>query len=188
MTETIHRLKVTLHDVVPPVWRRIEVPSSMTLGELSPVLEASMGWEGYHLHLFDIDGVTYGMPDPEWEIEDRDESRFRLGDVLPAAGRSMRWDYDFGDGWEHTVEVEAVVPVERGVTYPRCIAGERACPPEDCGGPWGYAELLEALANPDHPDHERLREWAPLGFDPARFDLEETDRAMRAPRPLKGWD
>lgn len=188
MTDTIHRLKITLHDVEPPVWRRIEVPSSMTLGELSPVLEAAMGWLGGHLHLFDVDGLTYGTPDPDWETDDLDEGRYRLSDVLPSAGRSMRWDYDFGDGWEHTVEVEGIVAAEPGVMYPRCIAGERACPPEDCGGPWGYADLLEALADPDHPDHERLREWAPLGFDPSRFDLEETDRAMRAPRPLEGWD
>jgi len=169
------------------VWRTIEVPSSMTLGELAPVLEAAMGWEGYHLHLFDVDGVTYGTPDPEWEADDLDESRYRLGDVLPSTGWSMRWDYDFGDGWEHTVEVEAVVPAEGGVAYPRCVGGERACPPEDCGGPSGYAKLVGILAHPNRPDPEHLREWVRYGFDPARFNLAATDRAVRASRPMEGW-
>lgn len=187
MTRTVHRLKVTLRQVKPPVWRRIVVKSELTLGELASVLEAAMGWFGGHLHAFEVDGARYGTPDPDWGMDDLDENGFRLGDVLPKVGMKVRWDYDFGDGWEHDVVVEGITMPERGVEYPLCLAGRRACPPEDCGGPWGYADLLDALADPDHPDHEDLSEWAPLDFDPAFFDIEEMTQEMRSPQPLEGW-
>lgn len=184
---SVHRLKVTLRGVKPPVWRRIVVYSDCTLGELAPLLEASMGWLGGHLHLFDVGGTRYGTPDPDWDTADLHEGRFRLGDVLPSVGSKMRWEYDFGDGWEHDVVVEAIGPPEAGVRYPRCLAGRRACPPEDCGGPWGYEELLQALADPGNPDHAELREWAPPDFDPVQFDPVEATLAMHLPRPLEGW-
>jgi hypothetical protein len=187
VAKTVHQLKVTLRQVKPPVWRRIVVESDATLGELAAVLEAAMGWLGGHLHSFDVGGTRYGMPNPDWGMDDLDENRFRLDAVLPKVGVKMRWDYDFGDGWEHDVLVEAISIPERGVEHPLCLAGRRACPPEDCGGPWGYADLLEALANPDHAEHEDLREWAPRDFDPAFFDIEETTDDMRSPRPLEGW-
>lgn len=180
MTRTVHQLEVTLREVTPPAWRRIVVESDLTLGELAPVLEAAMGSESYHLHVFDIGGTRYGMPEPEWDLEDLDENRFRLCDVLPKVGMKMRFDYDFGVGWEHDVLVEAIRLAQRGVEYPLCLAGRRACPPEDCGGPGGYADLLEVLANPDHPEYEHLRLWAGPDVDPARFDLEETNQAMRS--------
>jgi hypothetical protein len=183
----VHQLKITLRSVKPPVWRRIVVRSDMTLGELAPILEAAMGWLGGHLHVFDVDGTWYGTPDPEWGRDDLDENEFGLGQVLAAVGSRMGWDYDFGDGWEHNVVVEKIIPAESRVEYPVCLTGRRACPPEDCGGPWGYADLLAALADPVHPDHEHLRDWTPLDFDPARFDLEETNLAMQSPRPLEGW-
>jgi len=187
VADTVHQLKITLHSVKPPVWRRIVVRSDVTLGELAPILEAAMGWLGGHLHVFDVDGTWYGTPDPEWGRDDLDENEFGLGQVLRAVGSRMRWDYDFGDGWEHNVAVEKIIPAESGVEYPVCLTGRRACPPEDCGGPWGYADLLAALADPADPDHEHLRDWAPLDFDPALFDLEETNLAMQSPRPLEGW-
>jgi len=186
MNKTIRQLKVTLRQVKPPAWRRIEVESDLTLGELSPVLESAMGWMGGHLHVFDVGGARYGTPDPDWGTDDLDENRFRLGDMLPKVGMKMRWNYDFGDGWEHDVLVEAISLPQRGHEYPACVAGRRACSSEDCGGPWSYTGLLEAVANPDHPEHEELRCWLPPGFDPARFDLEETNAAMRSPRPIEG--
>jgi hypothetical protein len=120
-------------------------------------------------------------------MDDLDENRFWLGGVLPEVGMKMQWVHDFGDRWEHGVLVEAVGEPERGVQYPICLAGRRACPPEDSGGPWGYANLLEALADPDQPDHEQLNEWAPPDFDHVYFDLEETNEGMRSPRRLGGW-
>jgi len=187
VARTVHQLKVTLRAVKPPVWRRIVVESDLTLGELAAVLEAAMGWLGGHLHVFEVDGARYGTPDPDWGMDELDEDRFRLDDVLPKVGMKARWEYDFGDGWEHDVLVEAISLRERRAEYPLCLAGRRACPPEDCGGPWGYADLLEALKNPEHPRHDELTEWAPPDFDPARFDTDETTEAMRSPRPLEGW-
>lgn len=186
MTDTVHTLEITLDDVDPRVWRRIEVPSSMTLGELAPVLVAAMGWEGYHLHAFDVDGTRYGMPDPDWASDQLDENEHRLGDVLTTVGSSMRWEYDFGDGWEHTVVVEAISPASDVSLYPRCVAGKRACPPEDCGGPWGYADILTALANPDDPDNAELLEWLGPGFDPEYFSVAETNDDLRSSSPAEG--
>lgn len=172
---TVHQLKVTLRGVKPPVWRRVLVPSSWTLAKLSPVLEAVMGWYGGHLHAFDAGGVVYGEPDPDWRDRMRDERKVRVGEVLSGVGSKLRWDYDFGDGWEHGVVVEAIVERDPKLRYPHCVTGRRACPPEDCGGPWGYRELLEVLADPSRPDPRELCDWAPPGFDPARFDASETN-------------
>ncbi|MCL1597993.1 MAG: plasmid pRiA4b ORF-3 family protein [Actinomycetia bacterium] len=186
MSNTVHQLKITLRGIRPPIWRRIEVPSDITLGELSPVFEAAMGWLGGHLHTFDIDGVTYGTPDPDWDTDELDEGEFRLRAVLPFVESKMRFDYDFGDGWVHNIVVEAINPNEAAVLYPRCLAGKRACPPEDCGGLPGYANILEVIADPNNPAHADLRDFVPLDYDPEHFDVVETDVDMRSERPLEG--
>jgi hypothetical protein len=173
--------------VKPPVWRRIVVRSDTTLAELAAILEPAMGWLGGHLHVFDVDGIWYGMPDPDAPSDELDENGYRLGDVLTTIGARMRWDYDFGDGWEHDVVVEGIGPPDTSIEYPVCLAGRRACPPENCGGPLGYADLLAALADPGHAEHEDFKEWAPPDFDPDFFDIEEANLAMRSPRPLAGW-
>lgn len=187
--KTVHRLKVTLRQVKPPVWRRIEVPSNMKLSELAAVLEAAMGWLGGHLHSFEGGGVFYELPnEDDFGFRDTvDERKARLGGVLPAVKSKMRWSYDFGDGWEHDVVVEAIEARRGDVAYPVCLAGKRACPPEDCGGPWGYGDLLAALNDPAHEEHEALSEWTPPGFDADAFDTEETTVMMRSARPLQGW-
>lgn len=186
MTLTVHQLEVSLRDVAPRVWRRIMVPSEMTLDDLAAVLEAAMGWLGGHLHLFDIDGTEYSMHSPEFENLGLDESEYTIGEVPLEVGTTMRWDYDFGDGWQHDVKVEAITPFVAGTGYPICLEGERACPPEDCGGPWGYEELVKVLADPDRPDPNEIREWI-SEFDPAEFDPAEATAAMRSPRPTPGW-
>jgi Plasmid pRiA4b ORF-3-like protein len=186
-SDTVHQLKITLRQVAPAVWRRIVVPSDTRLSALSDVLEAAMGWSGGHLHEFDVGGERYGQPDPDGDDDAADERGVRLAEVLPTVKSKLRWDYDFGDGWEHDVVVEAIAARETNVSYPVCLAGDRACPPEDCGGPMGYERVLEALADPSREDHEHMMEWAPPGFDPARFDLDGTDVAVRASRPLRGW-
>jgi len=187
MADSVHQLKVALRGVKPPVWRRIVVRSDLSLGELAPILEGAMGWLGGHLHAFDVDGIWYGRPDPDWASDDLDEDQYRLSDVLPAVGDKMRWEYDFGDGWEHNVQVEKIVEAETGLGYPVCLAGRRACPPEDCGGPHGYAQLLEVLADSSHPEHEELKNWAPIDFDPDYFDVEEASLEMRSASPLESW-
>ena len=187
--KTVHRLKVTLRQVKPPVWRRIELPSSIKLSELSGVLEAAMGWLGGHLHAFEADGVVYEIPDGEsfGFRRPRDERNARLREVLPAVKSKMRWDYDFGDGWEHDVVVEAIEQMKSDAAYPVCLAGRRACPPDDCGGPWGYGNLLAAISDPTHEEHEELTEWLPPGFDAGAFDIAEATEMMRSVRPLRNW-
>jgi len=186
---TVHRLKVPLRQVKPPAWRRVEVASNIKLSELSDVLEAAMGWLGGHLHAFEAEGVHYEIPDGEsfGFCLPRDERKARLGEVLPAVKSKMRWDYDFGDGWEHDVVVEAIEPMNSDAVYPVCLAGKRTCPPEDCGGPWGYGNLLAAISDPAHEEHEELTEWLPPGFDPEEFDISEATDTMRSARPLRDW-
>jgi Plasmid pRiA4b ORF-3-like protein len=174
--ETVHQLDVTLDDIEPRIWRRIEVPSSITLAGLHDVIQGAMGWQGYHLHQFEIGDTVYGVDDGEGP-EVVDESRTRLGDVAPE-GTVFTYEYDFGDSWAHSIEVSQVTAPAPATTYPRCVAGERACPPEDCGGPWGYTELVDALADPRHEQHEELLEWVGDSFDPAEFDLAEVNARM----------
>lgn len=188
----IHQLKITLQSVKPSVWRRIQVPCNMTLKELSPVLEAAMGWMGGHLHSFQVGNDRYQPPDPDGFFDSPffktlDESTVTLGEVLPVENTAMQWSYDFGDGWEHDVLAERIDARDPKATYPLCQEGRRACPPEDCGGPWGYDELLEALADPSHERHDELSGWAPPDFDAAHFDPAEATEDMQSPRPLLDW-
>jgi hypothetical protein len=175
---SIHRLKVTLAGIRPPVWRRVEVPSTITLADLHAVIQGAMGWWNCHLHQWLIDGVTYGIDDGEgWGPPPVDERRAKLRDVAPEGAR-LAYEYDFGDLWKHRIEVEAIAPAEPGVTYPRCVAGRRACPPEDCGGPWGYGDFLAAIADPEHEEHDSWLTWAGGRFDPGRFDLAEVNARL----------
>lgn len=130
--------------------------------------------------------MTYERPDPNgWSFRhSEDDAKHRLGEVLTEVGATMRSDYDFGDGWQHNVVVEAIEPLDPSLGCPRCVIGRRACPPEDCGGPWGFQEMLEAIADPAHPRHEELTEWLPIDYDPEEFDPDEATDDMRAPRPF----
>jgi Plasmid pRiA4b ORF-3-like protein len=139
---TIVSLKVTLRGVKPPIWRRLLVPSTMTLGDLHLAIQAAMGWEDCHLHAFDIDGRRYG--DRRTVDDVADENRLTLSSLLKSGVARCTYTYDFGDDWEHTVEIEKTQPAVDGEAYPRCVAGKGACPPEDCGGPWGYQHLLSS--------------------------------------------
>ncbi len=186
---TVHRMKITLRGVRPPIWRRIEVPSNVTMHELSAVLEAAMGWGGGHLHAFVAGGMTYQLPsefDGFSRYETKDERKVRLSKVLTDVGDKMRFEYDFGDGWEHDVVLEAITMRVDGVTYPRCITGKRACPPDDCGGPWGYANLLEVLADHKHPDYVDVFGSTGRPVEPEAFDATETTIAMQHAEPWNG--
>jgi len=167
----VYQLKVTLLDTSPPIWRRIQVPAEATLGELHFVLQVVMGWTNSHLHHFAIEAMHYA--DPLFELEDaRDASRMTLRRVTNRPGSCFGYLYDFGDGWEHEVLVEDILPRQRGTRYPICLAGERACPPEDCGGVWGYEHFLEAVSNPKHPEHDEYLEWVGGEFDANAFDRD----------------
>jgi Plasmid pRiA4b ORF-3-like protein len=171
-------LKVTLKGTKPPIWRRILVPESMTLGRLGEAILAAMGWIGGHLHAFDVGGRDYG--DPATTDEVADERRATLKALLESGVKRFGYTYDFGDGWEHTIAIEKTEALVPGQAYPACVAGARNCPPEDCGGPWGYAELLEILADPNHPEREERLEWLGGDFDPEQFDVAQADKRLAA--------
>ena len=177
----IYQIKVTLQGVKPPVWRRLLVPSSVSLSKLHDILQVALGWTDSHLHLFDVRGQIYGVPDPEFANDMRNEARVQLDQALVREKDTMLYDYDFGDGWRHKIILEKIVQLTPETRAPLCVAGARACPPEDCGGVWGYANLLEVIANPSHPDHEEMLEWLDEEFDPAHFEVEEVN-AMLAPK------
>jgi len=181
-TTQIYQLNIRLRDVRPPVWRRVQVPGELTLAELHKVIQTVMGWTNSHLHEFDIDGVRYGVPDPDWdEPETLDESKVKLSQLV-REDSGFRYTYDFGDDWHHDVTVENVHVPEPGTRYPCCVAGRRACPPEDVGGPWGYEEFLAALADPTHDEHAHWMEWAGGGFDAGDFDVAAADKWLEQHR------
>jgi hypothetical protein len=173
MAAAVLRLKVTLNDVEPKVMRRIEAPADITLDRLHLTLQAALGWTNSHLFEFRVGGVGWGLPSPDWPDGPLDARKVTLIDVLEGAGtKTLHYLYDYGDGWEHTIKVERRAPPEPGVDYPRLIDASGPCPPEDVGGPWGYADLIEALADPKHERHDEAREWFGDDFDPHDFDAE----------------
>ena len=172
------QIKINLRDIRPPVWRRVVVPADITLGQLHRVIQNAMGWWDYHLHAFDIGDKHYGVPDPEDWIPTIDESRVQLRRAAEV-GQSFRYTYDFGDDWEHDIVIEK--PLTDPIDVPRCIAGRMACPPEDVGSTPGYANFLEAISNPAHPEHAEYLEWIGRPFDPAAFDIDEINEALRTP-------
>lgn len=175
----IYQLKVGLLGVKPPVWRRLEVVGGLTLAQLHEIIQAAMGWTDSHLHAFEVGADSYGTPDPDWASDLQDERRVRLCQLGLSAGSRFRYTYDFGDDWQHDVLVEQIAAPDPAIAYPRCTGGRRACPPEDCGGPWGYAELLEVLSNPDHAEYEDRVEWLGVEFDADAFDQDEVNYLLR---------
>ena len=175
----IYQLKVTLKGSQPPIWRRLQVPSDITLGQLHLVLQMAMGWHDSHLHHFIVSGVFFSVPSRDDFEPVRDERRFKLFQVAPGVKSKFVYEYDFGDSWEHAIVVEKSLAPEPGVHYPVCVKGKGACPPEDVGGVWGYADFLEALRDPAHAEHADVLEWADAEFDPEAFDLEAVNQLLR---------
>lgn len=171
-----YQLIVVLQDVTPEVWRRVVVPGHWHLGRLHTVLQYAMGWTDSHLHEFEAGGVRYGEPGSDSGAEVRREATARVHEVVPAVGARMLYTYDFGDDWRHDILVEAN---GEPVSQASCVEGGRACPPEDCGGPWGYTEMLEAVSDPEHPEHETFGEWLDADFDPAAFDVAGVNEILR---------
>lgn len=186
----VYQFKITLQGVRPPVWRRIQVPETYSFWDLHVAIQDAMGWLDYHLNEFEMVNprtgakVLIGIPDEE-SLDDREvlpDDKQKIARYFTPQNRHARYVYDFGDDWEHIASLEKIVPREENVDYPRCLAGKRSCPPEDCGGIGGYEELLEALADPDHEEHEQMVTWLGGEFDPAAFDPAEVvfmDPAVR---------
>lgn len=211
MSRQIYTLRITLRDTKPPIWRRVAVPSDITLGQLHEVIQIAMGWTDSHLHHFMLQdkslkrgpeviarlaeegrydeiftasrGIRVFGPrtDPfggELDMEGEDEDAVTLAEVCPEVKRKLTYEYDFGDGWEHVIEVQKILEPKPGEAYPICLAGRQACPPEDCGGVPGYYRLLDIIADPKHDEHEDMIEWLGEEFNPDAFDMDEVNEML----------
>jgi len=174
----VYQFKVTLKDIEPPIWRRFQVTNEITLHRLHLVLQEVMGWQNCHLYQFKIDGFFYTEPAHEHYLPAKNSRITKLSQVLPGGRKKFSYEYDFGDGWEHEVVLEKVLPPAEGVRYPVCLAGERACPPEDCGGIPGYERILEIMRHSDHVEYRKTVDWLGGEFDPEVFDLEGVNLAL----------
>ena len=179
---TIYQIKVTLLGTRPPIWRRLLVPANLTLAQLHDVLQLAMGWENCHMHDFRIGQKRFGTPDSAEGLmglpSTASERTARLFRVLGKVGAKAVYTYDFGDGWEHGIAVEKVLPPAMGQAYPICVDGKRHGPPEDCGGVPGFYDLLEAIGDPEHDQHEEMQDWLGDDFDPEAFSVDEVNRRL----------
>jgi hypothetical protein len=175
--DSVVQLRVHLSGVEPAIWRRVLVPGSATMGELSTILATAMGWDNAHLHAFEVAGTSYLSPE-ELDDDDMDEDKVTILATVRSEPR-FDYDYDFGDGWSHEVLVEGVTRSPPGLVSAVCLDGENACPPEDVGGVSGYAEFLRAILDPDDLAHDTYLEWVGGSFDPAAFDVARVNALLQ---------
>jgi hypothetical protein len=179
----IYQIKITLVGIDPPIWRRVLLPNDTTLEELHWIIQIAMGWEDDHLHQFIVGKKRYS--DPEFGLDrfpgdhEGDETRVPLSHLVLKQKKQFYYEYDFGDSWKHEIKIEKALQRDQDTVYPVCIEGERACPPEDCGGVWGYQDLLDALSDPEDPDHEERLDWVGEDFDPEEFSVEEVNEVLQ---------
>jgi hypothetical protein len=180
-SEVIVQVKIKLLGVSkPPVWRRLLLPADTRLDHLHDIIIAAFGWQGDHMHAFTSGPEEFGLPDPE--LGHTDERRVSLGQLIGGIGNRLRYTYDFGDDWEHEIVVETLLDADPDTHYPALVAAKGACPPEDCGGPWGYADLKAILADPSHEQHQEMLDWLGLGsgtaFDPNTITLDQLEEEV----------
>ena len=178
-TPVVYQIKVTLKGSRPPIWRRMQVISDTTLAQLHPLLQCVMGWEDAHLYQFVVSGIRYGDPRLLGELDAEDARTVPLATLGLREKVKFFYEYDFGDSWEHELLVEKILPRDEGKRYPVCLTGKGACPPEECGGIWGYASFLEAIRDPEHPEHDEMLAWVGGEFDPDILDLDDVNRELQ---------
>lgn len=177
-----YRIKVTLQGSKPPIWRRILIPENITLYKLHQVLQIVMGWDDYHLHIFTIKGQIFGDPaqDEYGDLNTKSEKHYHLNKLISTEGEKFLYEYDFGDGWIHSIVLEKIQLADSEANYPVCVAGKRACPPEDVGGIWRYKDFLDAISDPTHEEHQDFLDWVGGTFDPQKFDIYEINVELSA--------
>ncbi len=192
----VFQFKISLKQSNPAIWRRIQVPDNYTFWDLHVAIQDVMGWQDYHLHEFIVTDqitkkkISFGIPDEDWHIS------WDTRQVLPGwdyntaqyfseKSKKGEYIYDFGDHWEHTILLEKILPREKGVKYPVCIGGERACPPEDCGGIDTFYEMLEILMDPKHKARKGCIEWLGGEFDPEKFECKKVKFSIPAKRLVR---
>ncbi len=175
MTDQIARIRITLEDMEPAIWRRVELPLSNSLKTLHLAIQAVMLFENYHMFRFDVGEASYGIPlDDDWmDPPTRDAASIRLAKLVERGVTTFTYTYDFGDDWRHGIEIEAVIPADPATDYPRFVDGERRAPPEDVGGLPGFEEFLDAMAKPRHPSRKSMLQWYGRPFDPADISPKE---------------
>jgi len=179
---TVYEMKVRIKGARPAIWRRFRVSGNITFYKLHRILQEVMGWSDYHLYEFRVGKLLLGEPDPDYSPETKSARRVRLSEILIRETAQFIYIYDFGDYWEHEVTVERILSSDEELRHPVCIDGKRACPPEDCGGIWGYSDLLKIIRNPAHEEYEEMMEWLGGEFDPNQFDIDEVNRRLKAIR------
>jgi len=174
--KSIYQLKITLNGAKPPIFRIILVEDSRTFFELHHIIQIAMGW--FNSHLYQFETGDYCISDPTMiDYKDvLDSKEVKLNQIFTGEEKNLNYEYDFGDGWIHTIEHEKTIPVQLNESYPKCIVGKRNCPPEDCGGIWGYDHLLEVMGNKKHPEHKELKEWLGGDFDPEHFNIGKINK------------
>lgn len=166
----IYQLKITLKGIRPPIWRRVLVTANTMLAQLHGIIQISMGWECYHLFGFNIYGERYD--------DEAGALSTKLGKLGLSVKSKFNYTYDFGDDWEHEILVEKIVAKDTGAHYPICLTGKRACPPEDCGGVWGYQSLLDTLSDENNPEYDEMLEWVGENYNPEIFDINEVNKLL----------
>ncbi len=186
LPDDVYQLRVSLIDADPPIWRRLLVDQNVPLPRFHAILQIAMGWTDSHLHQFKVGDLLFAEPHDEYDPGPIDYGRLTLNQILIRPGASCVYEYDFGDSWEHLIELEDRTPRD-SVTHrlPRCMDGARACPPEDAGGVHGYKLILAAIADPDHPEHRDYLGWIGGSFDPEVFDLDTVNKRLAAESPTR---
>jgi len=183
MAKKVYQIQIALKRSKPKIWRRLLVSSDLLLSDFHEIIQISMGWTNSHLHQFIKNNTFYTRrfeDDDFWEEMDNvDYRKMKISDLLKKEKEKIIYEYDFGDGWEHNIILEKILPFDDKLKYPVCLAGKMNCPPEDCGGIWGYSDMLEILKQPDHEEYENYHEWLGGDFDPAYFDETKVNESLK---------
>ena len=178
MTKKVYQIQIALKGSKPKIWRRVVVDPDISLLDFHKIIQTTMGWTNTHLHVFS-DGVTEYSPG-ELEVDDAQESKtVKLHEILNEENSTLNYEYDFGDGWEHNIILEKIATADDQVQIPKCIAGRRNCPPEDCGGIWAYADMLKILKQPRHKEYKSYMKWLGGEFDPEYFNIDEINQSLQ---------